>query len=62
MNFLINKIHIIIFDYFINYTTFFYPAETISQFNGELRQQLCFFLTLYGPNSFFRRFSGHNLR
>ena len=20
------------------------------------------FLTLYGPNSFFRRFSGHNLR
>ena len=21
-----------------------------------------YFLTLYGPNSFFRRFSGHNLR
>ena len=28
----------------------------------RLKQRVAIILTLYGPNSFFRRFSGHNLR
>ena len=32
--------------------------ETCEKNIGEMNE----WLTLYGPNSFFRRFSGHNLR
>ena len=42
--------------------TLFYYHSTwliISHLNRELTTVI---LTLYGPNSFFRRFSGHNLR
>ena len=42
----------------------FYSIKNISQI---MEKSLCtliyeYTLTLYGPNSFFRRFSGHNLR
>ena len=34
----------------------------LSRGSNSIQYKYIVFLTLYGPNSFFRRFSGHNLR